>query len=51
MSYSRAPRDRNDDGLLTLIGDLPELVRNLVVAEIDAAKTWVRGAAKDARIG
>lgn len=51
MSYSRAPRDRNDDGLLTLIGDLPELVRNLVVAEIDAAKTWVRGAAKDAGIG
>lgn len=51
MSYSRAPRDRNDDGLLTLIGDLPELVRNLVVAEIDAAKTWVRRAAKDAGIG
>ena len=51
MSFSGARRDRQDDGLLTLIGDLPELVRNLVVAEIDAAKTWVRRAAKDAGIG
>mgnify|MGYP006376575489 FL=1 len=51
MSFSRAPRDRGDDGLLTLIGDLPELVRNLVVAEIDAAKAWVRRSAKDAGIG
>ena len=51
MSFSRAPRDRSDDGLLTLIGDLPELVRNLVVAEIDAAKAWVRRSAKDAGIG
>lgn len=51
MSFSRTPRDRQDDGLLTLIGDLPELIRNLVVAEVDAAKTWVRRAAKDAGIG
>ena len=51
MSYSRAPRDRNDDGLLTLIGDLPELMRNLVVAEIDGAKPWVGRAAHDAGIG
>lgn len=51
MSFSRTPRDRQDDGLLTLLGDLPELIRNLVVAEVDAAKTWVRRAAKDAGIG
>lgn len=51
MSLPRTPRDRQDDGLLTLLGDLPELIRNLVVAEVDAAKTWVRRAAKDAGIG
>lgn len=51
MSFARTPRDRSDDGLLTLIGDLPELVRNLVIAEIDAAKAWVRRASKDAGIG
>lgn len=51
MSAPRVPRDRADDGLLTLIGDLPELIRNLIVAEIDAAKAWVRRAAKDAGIG
>ena len=44
-------RDRADDGFLTLLGDLPELIRNLIVAEIDAAKTWVRKAAKDAGFG
>lgn len=51
MSFPRPRRDRLDDGLLTLLGDLPELVRNLVIAEVDAAKTWVRRAAKDAGIG
>ncbi|WP_308492011.1 phage holin family protein [Microbacterium terrisoli] len=51
MPTSRRYRDRSADGFLTLIGDLPELVRNLVVAEIDAAKTWVRRTAKDAGIG
>jgi hypothetical protein len=51
MPTSRRYRDRSEDGFLTLIGDLPELVRNLVVAEIDAAKTWVRRTAKDAGIG
>lgn len=47
----RGYRDRADDSLLTLLGDLPELVRNLVTAEIDAAKTWARRTAKDAGIG
>lgn len=47
----RAKRDRADDSFLTLIGDLPELVTNLVKAEIDAAKTWVSRTAKDAGIG
>lgn len=47
----RGYRDRADDSLLTLLGDLPELVRNLVKAEIDAAKTWVSRTAKDAGIG
>lgn len=44
-------RDRADDGLLTLLGDLPELIRNLVVAEVNAAKAWAGRTAKDAGIG
>ena len=44
-------RDRADDGFLTLLGDLPELIRNLIVAEIDAAKAWVAKTAKDAGFG
>ncbi|WOF23388.1 phage holin family protein [Microbacterium betulae] len=44
-------RDRADDGLFSLIGDLPELVRNLVVAEVNAAKKWAVRTAKDAGIG
>lgn len=48
---ARGYRDRADDSLLTLLGDLPELVRNLVTAEIDAAKAWVSRTAKDAGIG
>jgi hypothetical protein len=44
-------RDRADDSLLTLLGDLPDLVSNLVKAEIDAAKTWVARTSKDAGIG
>lgn len=51
MTTPRGFRDRADDGLLTLIGDVPELVRNLVVAEVDAAKTWVKRTSKDAGIG
>ena len=47
----RPYRDRADDGLLTLIGDLPDLVGNLVKAEINSAKTWVRRTAKDAGVG
>lgn len=48
---SRRHRDRAEDGLLTLIGDLPGLVSNLVKAEIAAAKGWVRRTAKDAGMG
>lgn len=48
---TRGYRDRADDSLLTLLGDLPELVRNLVTAEIAAAKAWVSRTAKDAGIG
>jgi len=44
-------RDRADDGFLTLVGELPELIRNLIVAEIGAAKAWVGKTAKDAGIG
>ncbi len=51
MSTPRGYRDRSDDSLLTLIGDVPELVRNLVVAEVDSAKTWVRTAGKQAGLG
>ena len=47
----RATRDRADDSLLTLLGDVPELVTNLVKAEIGAAKTWIARTAKDAGIG
>jgi len=44
-------RDRADDGLLTLLGEVPELVRNLVVAEVDSAKTWVKTVGKQAGMG
>ncbi|MGF3056263.1 phage holin family protein [Microbacterium sp. YY-01] len=44
-------RDRADDSFLTLVGDLPELIGNLVKAEIDAAKRWVTRTAKDSGIG
>lgn len=48
---ARGYRDRADDSLLSLIGDLPALIGNLVKAEIDAAKKWVSRTAKDAGIG
>ncbi|MBN9154567.1 MAG: phage holin family protein [Microbacterium sp.] len=51
MTTPRGFRDRADDSFLTLVGDLPELIRNLVVAEIEHAKNWVKGAAKDAGFG
>ncbi len=47
MTTPRGFRDRADDSLLTLLGDIPELVRNLVIAEIDAAKAWLAKTAKD----
>ena len=51
MTTPRGFRDRADDSLLTLLGDVPELIRNLVIAEIDAAKAWLRRTAKDAGVG
>ena len=43
----RGFRDRADDSLLTLLGEVPELIRNLVIAEVDAAKAWLSRTAKD----
>lgn len=51
VTTPRGFRDRSEDSLLTLLGDIPELVRNLVIAEVDAAKAWLRRASKDAGIG
>jgi hypothetical protein len=51
MSTPRGFRDRADDSLFTLIGEIPELVRNLVVAEIDSAKAWAKKTGKDAGLG
>jgi protein-S-isoprenylcysteine O-methyltransferase Ste14 len=51
MTTPRGFRDRADDSLFTLLGDIPELVRNLVVAELNAAKAWLAKTAKDAGIG
>jgi Putative Actinobacterial Holin-X, holin superfamily III len=48
---ARGYRDRADDSLLTLLGDLPDLVSKLVKAEIDSAKAWISRTAKDAGIG
>jgi hypothetical protein len=47
VTTPRGFRDRADDSLLTLLGEVPELIRNLVIAEIDAAKAWVARTAKD----
>jgi len=47
MTTPRGFRDRADDSLLTLLGEIPELVRNLLIAEIDAAKAWLAKTAKD----
>jgi Putative Actinobacterial Holin-X, holin superfamily III len=51
MTTPRGFRDRSDDSLFTLVGEIPELVRNLVIAEVDSAKGWVKRTAKDAGIG
>ena len=47
MTTPRGFKDRADDSLLTLVGEVPELIRNLVVAEIESAKKWVARTAKD----
>jgi hypothetical protein len=47
VTTPRGFRDRSDDSLLTLLGEVPELIRNLVVAEINAAKKWAARTAKD----
>ncbi|WP_336630600.1 MULTISPECIES: phage holin family protein [unclassified Microbacterium] len=51
MTTPRGFRDRADDSLFTLLGEVPELVRNLIVAEIDSAKSWVKSAGKQAGLG
>jgi len=51
MTEPRGFRDRADDSIFTLVGDVPELIRNLVIAEVDAAKAWLRKTSKDAGIG
>lgn len=51
MTTPRGFRDRSDDSIFTLLGDIPELVRNLITAEIDSAKAWVGRTAKDAGVG
>jgi hypothetical protein len=51
MTTPRGFRDRADDSLLTLLGDVPELIRNLVIAEVEAAKAWLARTAKDAGVG
>lgn len=51
MTTPRGFRDKSDESLLSLVGEIPDLVRNLVVAEIDAAKVWLGKTVKDAGIG
>lgn len=51
MTTPRGFRDKSDESLFTLIGEIPELVRNLVIAEVNAGKAWVTRTAKDAGIG
>lgn len=51
MTTPRGFRDRADESLLTLVGDIPELIRNLITAEVESAKAWVRRTSKDAGIG
>lgn len=51
MTTPRGFKDRADDSLFTLLGEVPELVKNLVVAEIDAGKSWLKRVSKDFGIG
>ena len=49
---TRSPlHDRADDSLLTLVQDVPQLVKNLIVAEFNAVKGWLVKTATDAGIG
>ncbi len=50
MSTPRGFRDRRDESLFGLVGELPELVKNLIVAEINAAKAWATRTGKDAGV-
>ena len=50
MSTPRGFRDRREASLLALVGELPELVKNLITAEIDAAKKWATRTGKDAGV-
>lgn len=51
MSTPNGFKDLADQSFLTLVGELPELVRNLVVAEIESAKKWLKRVSKDAGFG
>jgi hypothetical protein len=51
MTTPRGFRDKADESLLTLVGEIPELVRNLLIAEVNSAKAWLSKAAKNAGIG
>lgn len=51
MAVGRRFRDRADDSLAALLGDVPTLVRNLIVAELGVVKTWAKRTAKDGGIG
>ena len=52
MTTPRGFRDRADDSLLTLRRRRSRSsIRNLVIAEIEAAKAWLRRTSKDAGIG
>lgn len=51
MSTPRGFKDRSDDSLFTLLGEVPELVKNLLTAEINSAKAWAKRAGKEAGLG
>lgn len=51
MRTPRGFRDRADDSIFHLLGEVPELVKNLVMAEIDSAKKWAKSAGKDVGMG
>ncbi len=51
MSTPRGFKDRADDSLFTLLGEVPELVKNLITAELDSAKRWAKSAGKEAGLG